>query len=145
MAKRTIGYVIILTSIALFAGACSLDQPTPTLPVSTAAPHEATPRFPTATPVPSTPTPQSANGAPSEAFPAEEGNDIHEPNDTLKQAAPLWQLAANGLISPCGDVDWFLTPATYGGYLLDFGVRLGQPRDRELYQPRADARIRVLL
>jgi hypothetical protein len=91
-------------------------------------------RAATATPVPPTPTSQPADAAPSKAFPTEEGNDIHEPNDTRKQATSLWRLAASGLITPCGDVDWFLTPATYGGYLLDFSVELYDlPADYDLY------------
>ena len=111
MAKRTIGYALILITIALFGGACSLDQPTPTLPISAAVPSEAATRVP-----------------------AETGSDLYEPNDTRKEATVMQRLTVSGYISHAEDVDIFRTPATYGGYLLDFTVELYDlPADYDVY------------
>lgn len=46
----------------------------------------------------------------------------------------MHHLAVEAYISCPGDIDMFLTPATYGGYLLDFAVDLYDlPADYDLY------------
>jgi hypothetical protein len=46
----------------------------------------------------------------------------------------MWSLAVEGYICHPGDVDIFRTPATYGGYLVDFTVDLYDlPADYDLY------------
>jgi hypothetical protein len=85
-------------------------------PAPSAAP--ASPSFPLAT-----------TSTPSSVCP-----DIHEPNDTVKQARFMQFLAVEGYICHPGDVDVFRTPATYGGYLVDFTVDLYDlPADYDLY------------
>ena len=60
--------------------------------------------------------------------------DIHEPNDTVEQAHFMQFLTVEGYIDHPEDVDIFLTPATYGGSLLDFTVDLYDlPADYDLY------------
>jgi hypothetical protein len=62
--------------------------------------------------------------------------DTHEPDDTLEQARThfMHSLTVEGYICHPGDVDIFITPATYGGYLLDFTVDLYDlPADYDLY------------
>ena len=46
--------------------------------------------------------------------------DIHEPNDTVKQARFMQSLTVEGYICHPGDVDIFRTPATYGGLTVGF-------------------------
>ena len=60
--------------------------------------------------------------------------DIHEPNDTVKQAHFMSFLTVEGYICHSEDIDVFRTPATYGGYLVDFTVDLYDlPADYDLY------------
>ena len=62
--------------------------------------------------------------------------DTHEPDDTVEQARThfMHYLTVEGYICHPGDVDIFITPATYGGYLLDFTVDLYDlPADYDLY------------
>jgi hypothetical protein len=62
--------------------------------------------------------------------------DTHEPDDTVEQARAYFMhsLTVEGYICHPGDVDIFITPATYGGYLLDFTVDLYElPADYDLY------------
>ena len=60
--------------------------------------------------------------------------DTHEPNDTVEQARFMQFLTVEGYICHPEDVDVFLTPATYGGSLLDFTVDLYDlPADYDLY------------
>jgi len=62
------------------------------------------------------------------------GHDTHEPNNSREQATVMERLMVSGYISPAEDVDIFRTPATYGGYLLDFTVELYDlPADYDLY------------
>jgi hypothetical protein len=73
--------------------------------------------------------PVAATSTPSPVCP-----DIHEPNDTVKQARFMHFLTVEGYICHPGDVDVFRTPATYGGYLVDFTVDLYDlPADYDLY------------
>ena len=83
---------------------------------------------PSATPA-SPSLPLATTSTPSPVCP-----DIHEPNDTVKQARFMQFLAVEGYICHPGDVDVFRTPATYGGYLVDFTVDLYDlPADYDLY------------
>jgi hypothetical protein len=119
MAKRAIGRVILLAAVVLSAGACRRAKPTPTLPDATRAP-------PTATARPMDRTPSNASPAAT--------CDVHEPNDTRERATVMVQLTVSGCIGRAGDVDYFRTPATYGGSLLDFTVALYDlPADYDLY------------
>lgn len=78
---------------------------------------------------PSAPSAEPASPTPPPVCP-----DVHEPNDTVEQARFMSFLAVEGYICYPGDVDIFRTPATYGGYLVDFTVELYDlPADYDLY------------
>ena len=73
--------------------------------------------------------PMTTTSTPSPVCP-----DIHEPNDTVKQARFMSFLTVEGYICHSEDIDVFRTPATYGGYLVDFTVDLYDlPADYDLY------------
>jgi len=73
--------------------------------------------------------PMAVTSTPSPVCP-----DIHEPNDTVEQARFMQFLTVEGYICQPGDVDIFITPATYGGSLVDFTVDLYDlPADYDLY------------
>lgn len=75
------------------------------------------------------PSAELASPTPSPVCP-----DPHEPNDTVEQARFMSFLTVEGYICHPGDVDVFRTPATYGGYLVDFTVDLYDlPADYDLY------------
>ena len=81
--------------------------------------------------VPLAPSAEPASPTPLPVCP-----DTHEPDDTVEQARAHFMhfLTVEGYICHPGDVDIFITPATYGGYLLDFTVDLYDlPADYDLY------------
>jgi bacillolysin len=62
------------------------------------------------------------------------GLDRYEPNDTRQEATFMHDLAVEAYISRPDDVDVFMTPGTYGGYLKSFTVELYDlPADYDLY------------
>jgi hypothetical protein len=126
-ANVSVRFVILvgLVATAVWSAACMPSAPSAT-PAS--PPGLAITRTPTATPPPDLPT---ATTTPSLVCP-----DTHEPDDTVEQARThsMHSLTVEGYICHPGDVDIFITPATYGGYLLDFTVDLYDlPADYDLY------------
>jgi hypothetical protein len=126
-ANVSVRFVILasLVATAVWLAACMPSAPSAT---PAAPPGLAITLTPTATPLPDLPT---ATTTPSLVCP-----DTHEPDDTVEQARAhyMHSLKVEGYICHPGDVDIFITPATYGGYLLDFTVDLYDlPADYDLY------------